>query len=81
MMDLAPYIADARALVLPLLGGATGADRASRHDWANLLGPRGWLEYDILIATGADLIGSGILLIALAWGAYVLSMYYKEMVD
>jgi hypothetical protein len=81
MMDLAPYIADARALQLPLLGGAIGADGASRHDWANLLGPRGWLEYDIQIATGADLIGSGILLIALVWGAYMLSIYYKEMVD
>jgi len=81
MLDLAPYIADARALVLPLLGGATGADGASRHDWANLLGPRGWLEYDILIAAGVDLIGSGTILTALAWRAYMLSMYYKEMVD
>lgn len=81
MMDLAPYIADARALQLPLLGGGTGADGAMRHDWANLLRPRGWLEYDIQIATWVDAIGSGILLIALAWGAYMLRVYYKEMVD
>ena len=27
MMDCAPYIGDARALQLPLLGGGTGADR------------------------------------------------------
>ena len=52
-----------------------------RHDWANLLRPRGWLEYDIQIATWVDAIGSGILLIALAWGAYMLRVYYKEMVD
>jgi hypothetical protein len=81
MMNLAPYIADARALQLPLLGGAIGVDGASRYDWANLLDPRGWLEYDVQIATGADLIGSGILLTALVWGAYMLSIYYKEMVD
>jgi hypothetical protein len=61
MMDLAPYIADARALQLPLLGGATGVGGASRHDWANLLGPRGWLEYDILIAAWVDLIGACII--------------------
>ena len=47
LMDLAPYIADARALRLPLLGGGTGADSPGRHDWANLLRPLGWLERDL----------------------------------
>lgn len=81
LMDLAPYIADARALRLPLLGGGTGADDPMRHDWANLLRPRGWLEYDIQIATWIDAIGSGVLLMALVWGAFMLRLYYKEMVD
>lgn len=81
LMDLAPYIADARALVLPLLGGGTGAEDPMRHDWANLLRPRGLLEYDIQIAFWVDLIGSGIILLALFWGLTMLRIYYSEMVD
>jgi hypothetical protein len=77
-MDLAPYIADARALRMPLLGGGTGADRPGSHDWANLLRPRGWLTYDIQIANWTDIIGSGILLIALLWGAVMLYLYYRS---
>ena len=76
LMDLAPYIADARALILPLLGGGTGADRPGFHDWENLLKAWGLLESDIAIARTVDAIGSGILLIALAWGAYMLYVYY-----
>ena len=40
LMDLAPYIADARALRLPLLGGRTGAE-VEGHDWEYLLGATG----------------------------------------
>ncbi|MFN3164355.1 MAG: hypothetical protein ACE37N_12970 [Pseudohongiellaceae bacterium] len=76
LMDVAPYIADARALRLPLLGGGTGADAPGMHDWANLLRPRGWLQYDMQIASAADSIGSGMLLLALAWGALMLWRYY-----
>ena len=77
LMDVAPYIADARALRLPLLGGGTGYDAPGRHDWANLLRPIGMLENDLQIAATVDAIGSGILLIALAWGAYMLRVYYR----
>ncbi|MFK7864605.1 MAG: hypothetical protein AB8B95_10315 [Pseudohongiellaceae bacterium] len=80
-MDLAPYIADARALQLPLLGGGTGADGPMRHDWANLLRPRGLLEYDTQIAAWVDFIGSGIILLALLWGAAMLRKTYQAMVD
>ena len=78
LMDVAPYIADARALRLPLLGGGTGADAPGMHDWANLLRPRGWLRYDQEIASAADRIGSGLLLLALVWGAVMLWRYYRE---
>tara|TARA_B100001123_G_C14865565_1_gene849778 strand:+ start:210 stop:641 length:432 start_codon:yes stop_codon:yes gene_type:complete len=37
MMDFAPYIADARAGQIMLLGGVTGADRPGYHDWTNIL--------------------------------------------
>ena len=81
LMDLAPYIADARALRLPLLGGGTGADSPGMHDWANLLRPRGWLQHDQSIASAVDTIGSGLLLIALIWGAYMLYVYYQSLID
>ncbi|GAB5499340.1 MAG: hypothetical protein PsegKO_16510 [Pseudohongiellaceae bacterium] len=77
LMDVAPYIADARALRLPLLGGGTGADAPGMHDWANLLRPRGWLQYDMQIASAADTIGSGMLLLAMVWGALMLWLYYR----
>lgn len=78
LMDLAPYIADARALRLPLLGGGTGADTPGSHDWANLLRPLGLLNQDTRIAASVDFIGSGVLLFALAWGAYMLLVYYRS---
>lgn len=77
LMDLAPYIADARVMRLPLLGGGTGADSPGRHDWQNILRPIGWLENDRQLAAAVDAIGSGILLIALAWGLYMLRVYYR----
>lgn len=80
-MDIAPYIADARALRLPLLGGGTGADTPGRHDWQNLLRQWGQLENDIQIASTVDIIGSGVLLIALAWGAYMLYLYSRKPID
>ncbi len=80
-MDLAPYIADARALRLPLLGGGTGADSPGFHDWQNLLRPLGWLQHDTRIAAIFDTIGSGIILIALVWGARMLYMYYRRVID
>ena len=81
IMDLAPYIADARALRLPLLGGGTGADSPGFHDWQNLLRPLGWLQYDVRIAAIFDTVGSGIILIALAWGARMLYMYTRRPID
>lgn len=81
LMDVAPYIADARALRLPLLGGGTGADRPGSHDWQNLLRPLGMLEDDIRIASIVDTIGSGLLLIALIWGIYMLWVYYRAAIN
>ena len=80
-MDLAPYIADARALRLPLLGGGTGADSPGFHDWENLLRPLGWLRHDTYIAGAFDTIGSGVIILALVWGARMLFIYYKVLFD
>ncbi len=57
-MNLAPYIGDARARDLPLLFGMS----KDHHDWWNLLGRYGLLEYDhtfAAIATGAGLVIGG----------------------
>ena len=43
-INISVYAADARARVLPLLGG----DKAG-HDWANMLGMLGLLEYDQVV--------------------------------
>jgi hypothetical protein len=40
MWDVSVYIADAPTQALPLIGGGT-------HDWAYLLGPRGWNVMDL----------------------------------
>jgi hypothetical protein len=80
-MDLAPYIADARALRLPLLGGGTGADSPGFHDWQNLLRPLGWLQHDTYIASIFDTIGSGVIVLSFLWGARMLYMYYKALID
>jgi len=81
MMDIAPYIADARALQLPLLGVGLSADSPGMHDWANLLRPRGWLQYDTTIAWWVDAVGASILVLALAWGAYMLFLYYQQITE
>ena len=45
LLDTAVYIADARAMLLPLLGGDN-----SIHDWNYVLGALGWLNADGFIA-------------------------------
>ena len=81
LMDLSPYIADARALRLPLLGGGTGRDRPGTHDWANLLRDLGWLNYDTGIATGVHIFGSGLMIVSFVWGAIMLRIYYRNLVS
>ena len=44
LLDLAPYIDDARSLQLMLLGGP--ADEVEGHDWEALLEPLQWLHLD-----------------------------------
>jgi hypothetical protein len=57
VLDVAPYVYDARDPQLPLLGGGTGADRDG-HDWMYLLG-----------TLAVWLLGCALVVAALAWGA------------
>ena len=68
LMDLAPYIADARALRLPLLGGRTGAE-VEGHDWEYLLGALGLMSRDVTLGKLSFALGALAMLAALAWGA------------
>nr|MCH9670446.1 zinc ribbon domain-containing protein [Gammaproteobacteria bacterium] len=78
-MDLAPYIADARAGQLLLLGGVTGNDRPGYHDWENLLSWLDLMRYDHAIAGGVDTVGRGLLILGLVWGGWVLYRQFKEV--
>ena len=71
-MDLAPYIHDARAGEMILLGGVTGSDRPGYHDWTNLLGWTGLLEQDHAIAAAVDGAGTVLMVLAWLWGAAAL---------
>ncbi|CAK8724819.1 Zincin peptidase [Candidatus Electrothrix aarhusensis] len=80
-LDIAPYIGDARAGVLPLLGGNTGhSSPYGFHDWEFLLTETGLLRYDLAIARLSHVIGSVIMLLAVTWGGYILWKTYNESV-
>jgi hypothetical protein len=79
-IDLAPYIYDARAGVLPLVGGNTGRTSPyGFHDWEFLLNEVGLLRYDHLIAGIAHKVGIVLMSIAILWGGYLLIRQYKNL--
>ena len=49
-LGIGPYMADARAQVMPLLGGG-------EHDWTYLFGSVGLLRFDVQIGAGAVFVG------------------------
>jgi hypothetical protein len=71
-MDIAPYINDARALDLVLLGGFTGKDVADYHDWEYILGKLGLLRFDHFLANLAQFTGILLMITALVWGGVIL---------
>jgi hypothetical protein len=81
LMDLAPYINDARALQLPLLGGGTGADRPGVHDWENILLDLGLIQHDHAIAAAVHALGVLGMLTAFGWGGYLLYLQYRDLGD
>jgi hypothetical protein len=71
LLDLAPYIADARALQIVLLGGKTGAE-VEGHDWEYLLTELGWLHLDRTLGLAAQRIGLTMMIAALVAGVFVV---------
>ncbi|MDX2503756.1 MAG: zinc ribbon domain-containing protein [Gammaproteobacteria bacterium] len=79
-LDIAPYINDARAGVLPLVGGNTGQTSPyGFHDWEYLLTESGLLHYDHSIARVSFFIGTMIILTAYAWGGFLLFKQVKNV--
>jgi hypothetical protein len=76
LLDLAPYIADARALQMVLLGGKTGAE-VEGHDWEYLLTQMGWLHLDRALGLAAHRSGLAVMFGALLWGAVYLARHGK----
>jgi hypothetical protein len=65
LIDLAPYIADARALQLVLLGGHTGAE-VEGHDWEFILLQLGLKPWDHAIGIGTYTCGLLVMIASLA---------------
>jgi hypothetical protein len=78
LIDLGPYINDARAQQMVLLGGFTGQDRPGYHDWNNLLGQLGWLSFDHTLANLVHYAGSALIILSLLWGLYLLVSQYSQ---
>jgi len=78
LIDLAPYINDARAQRMQLLGGVTGRDVPGYHDWNNLLTRLGLLEYDQTLARASHFLGVVAIVLALAWGGVLLLRMHRE---
>ncbi|WP_163833719.1 zinc ribbon domain-containing protein [Spartinivicinus ruber] len=76
-LDIAPYINDARAGQLPLLGGNFGHSAPyGFHDWEYLLTEMGLLRYDHSIAQASHWLGSIIMIASLSWASIIL---YKQL--
>lgn len=78
LMDIAPYINDARTMDLLLIGGVTGKE-TDGHDWNNILTMLGWLEYDHRLAHLAYNLGIMLMLVSLAWGGALLLLHYRRL--
>lgn len=70
LVDLAPYIADARSLRLVLLGGRTGAE-VEGHDWEFILTQLGLTHLDRSFGLATHALGIVIMIAALAYATRV----------
>lgn len=78
MMDIAPYINDARALDLMLIGGVTGKE-TDGHDWNNILTLLNLLEWDHRLAHLTYNIGILLMLGSFLWGSALLLRHYRRL--
>lgn len=72
LVDLSPYIADARALRLVLLGGRTGAE-VEGHDWEFILANLGMIHRDRVIGLWAHYTGVVVMVSAIVFAGRLLA--------
>ena len=77
LVDVAPYINDARSLQLMLLGGGTGRE-VEGHDWEYLLTALNLLHKDVYISRAVLSAGRWVMAFSLLWAAVVLAVQYRE---
>ena len=77
LLDVAPYVYDALEPQLMLLSGQTG--EAGGHDWIYLLNSMNLLRRAHGLATFVHLVGTLIVLAAIAWGGWLLSRQWKAL--
>jgi hypothetical protein len=71
LVDVAPYIADARTLQLTLIGGRTGGE-VEGHDWEYILTQLGWLHLDQTLGRWVYRAGLVAMMAALATGLLMM---------
>lgn len=72
---VATYIADARAMALPLL---TPFGVEAYHDWNYILSRTGLLRYDTFIAWLVRIIASICMIICLVYGGWLIGIMFKS---
>jgi len=79
-VDLAPYIYDAKQMVMPLVGGVTGREAPyGYHDWNYILNETGLLSHYKGIAYSFYVIGLFIMLIAFVWFFVLLRKQFESL--
>lgn len=79
LMDLAPYINDARDLKLMLLGGVTGREVEDYHDWEFILRKLGLLECDHALANSAHVFGALFMTTTFISGGFLLYKQFRNI--
>lgn len=79
LIDVAPYIGDAKEQKLMLLGGVTGKDAPGYHDWNNILSRFDLLDQAKLFADISYFLGALLILTALYWSALCLIREWKSL--
>ena len=75
VVDVAPYIYDAKLMALPLTGewnDEVAEMHVQRHDWHNILEPLGAVNSAPHIGMVAHGLGAGIMALACLWGGWWL---------
>lgn len=79
LLDVAPYMYDALVPQLMLLSGHTGEDGG--HDWVYIFNSLGLLARAHLLGNLTHRLGALVMLLALGWGAWLLSKQHARVQD